>query len=196
MVGNTEAHGLPPTGPRRGNRWSLATWSAAACLLLLPAVAMQFTSGVDWNAADFIVMGVMLAVACGSYELATRLSGRTSYRAACAAAIAGGFLLVWVNLAVGMIGSEDNPANLLYLGVLVVGLVGALLVRFRARGMARVMVAMAAAQMLVAATAMVAGWGRPHSPPLEVLGVSAFFAMPWLVSAVLFRMAGRPHRAG
>jgi len=196
MVGNTQTHGVRPTGRGRGNRWSAVTWAAAACLLLLPAVAMRFTDEVDWGAEDFIVMGVMLAAACGSYELATRLSGGRSYRAASAVAIAGGFLLVWVNLAVGMIGSEDHPANLLYAGVLTVGLVGAVFVRFRAGGMARVTVAMAVAQMLVALAAVAAGWGAPYSPPAEVLGVSALFAVPWLMSAALFRHAARPRPAG
>lgn len=61
---------------RRGNRLRLALWGAAAGLLLLPAVAMRFHgSGVDWNAADFVVMGVMVAAACGTYELAVWMSG-------------------------------------------------------------------------------------------------------------------------
>ena len=33
------------------------------------------------------------------------------------------FLLIWINLAVGIIGSEDNPANLMYGAVLLLGLV-------------------------------------------------------------------------
>jgi hypothetical protein len=36
--------------------------------------------------------------------------------------LARGLLLVWVTGAVGIIGSEDNPANSLYIGVLGVGL--------------------------------------------------------------------------
>jgi hypothetical protein len=41
------------------------------------------------------------------------------------------FILIWMNLAVGIIGSEDNPANLMYGGVLAVAIVGAFMVRFR-----------------------------------------------------------------
>lgn len=47
------------------------------------------------------------------------------------------FLLVWVNLAVGMIGDDGDPANLLFGGVLVVGIAEAAIGRFRHAGMMR-----------------------------------------------------------
>ena len=176
---------------RRGNRARLAIWGAAAGLLLLPWVAMQFTHEVDWDGTDFIVAGAMLLAACGAYELATRMSGNTTYRAAFGIVIVGAFLLVWVNLAVGIIGSENNPANLMYFGVLAVGLIGALVARFEPRGMARALVAMALAQVLVAVIAVIADWGMPHGAPAEVIGVTAFFVAPWLASATLFWKAAR-----
>jgi hypothetical protein len=46
-----------------------------------------------------------------------------------------------MNLAVGIIGSEDNPANLMYGGVLAVGIIGAIIARFEPHGMARALVA-------------------------------------------------------
>jgi hypothetical protein len=55
--------------------------------------------------------------------------------------------------------------------------------------MARTLVATALAQALVAVIAVIAGMGRPASPPLEILGVTALFAALWLVSAWLFRKA-------
>lgn len=190
MTPNTQTGAARPR-----NRWSMAIWGTAAYLLLLPAVAMRFTSEVNWTASDFIAIGAMLAIACGSYEFATRLSSNTSYRAGCGAAIAGAFLLVWINLSVGMIGAAGDPANVMYLGVLAVGLVGAILVRFRPRGMVRTMLAMTGVQMLVAVVAIVAGWGLPYSPPVEVLGVTMVFSGPWLVSAALFWNAARERAA-
>src|SRR5262245_33253190 len=93
---------------RHGNPWRIAVWGAAACLLLLPLVAMQFKgTGVDWSGTDFLVMGVLLAAACTGYEVGTRLSSSTLYRAAFGAAVLGGFLLVWIDLAVGIIGDND-----------------------------------------------------------------------------------------
>jgi hypothetical protein len=44
-------------------------------LILLPWVAMQFTAEVNWSRPDFAVMGAIMAVACGTYELATRITG-------------------------------------------------------------------------------------------------------------------------
>ena len=69
-------------GGRRGNRWRTAIWGTAALLLLLPWVAMQFTEEVAWDLADFIIIGAMLFAACGTYELAARLTVSTAYRAA------------------------------------------------------------------------------------------------------------------
>lgn len=179
MASNTDD---ASAGARRRNRWSLAIWVGAALLLLVPAVAMQFTSEVDWTASDFVVLGAMLSVACGAYELAARITGNTLYRAAVGIAIATAFLTVWVNGAVGMLGSEDNPANLMFGGVLAVGFVGSAVARFRPRGMARALVATALAQTLVAVIAAVAGWG-------DIAVATVFFGALWLASAWLFRRA-------
>ena len=69
-------------GPR-GNRLRPFVWGAAACLLLLPAVAMQWfpASEVNWTALDFIAMGVLLAILCGLYELGAWMSDNIAYRA-------------------------------------------------------------------------------------------------------------------
>lgn len=169
------------------NRWRIAVWGGAALLLLLPLVAMQFTTEVAWTGFDFLLFGVMLAVLGGGIELAVRMSRHYAYRAAAGIALVTGFLLVWMNLAVGIIGNEENPANLMFAAVLAVGLVGALIVRFRAEGLARTMVAMAAAMMLVAVAAQIGGafiW------PLAVV-----FSGLWLASAWLFRKAARDQGA-
>jgi hypothetical protein len=81
---------------------------------------MQVTDEVDWSVADFAVFGAMLTAAGGTYDLAARMTGNTAYRAAVGVAIAAVFILVWMNLAVGIIGTEDNPANLMHGGVLAV----------------------------------------------------------------------------
>jgi hypothetical protein len=115
----------------------------------------------------------------------------TAYRAAVGVALAVAFLLAWVNLAVGIIGSEDNLANLMYVGVLAVGIIGATIARFRPRGMARTLFATALAQASVAVIALLFGLGSPWSPPVEILAVNGFFAALFVGSALLFRYAGR-----
>ncbi|MCP5396432.1 MAG: hypothetical protein H6918_06825 [Sphingomonadaceae bacterium] len=82
--------------------WRFAMWSAAAGLLALPAIAMQFTPEVNWGPGDFIVMGGMLAMLCGGVELAARfLPGKRAFGLAGLALLAI-FLLVWAELAVGI----------------------------------------------------------------------------------------------
>lgn len=187
MAGNTQDGG----GQRR-SRWRIAVWGTAAFLLLLPLVAMQFNNEVNWDETDFIVFGAMLAVACSAYELAARASGSSAYRAAAGIAIAAAFILVWINLAVGIIGSEDNPANLMYGGVLAVGVIGALIAGFQPVGMARALVVTALAQASVGVIALIAGFGSTApSFPEAIVFLTGFFAALWLLSAWLFRKAAR-----
>lgn len=86
----------------RGGGWRIAMWGAAAGLLLLPAVAMQFTSEVAWGREDFLAMGTMLLIACGSFELAMKAIRSPVGRGLAGVVILGLFLLVWVELAVGI----------------------------------------------------------------------------------------------
>jgi hypothetical protein len=158
---------------------------ATVLLLLVPLVAMQFTDEVRWSVADFVVAGALLFGAGVTYQLLAARTDNLAYRAGVGVAVAAALMLVWANLAVGLIGSEDNPANLMYLGVLAVGIIGALLARFHARGMARALSAMALAQALVALVAL----GLPSSRPLEIVAVNAFFIALFAGSAYLFRRA-------
>ena len=143
---------------------------ATGFLLLIPFLAMQFTEEVEWDLADFTVAGVLLFGAGLTYELAVRkAAGNIAYRAAIGIAVLAALSLIWVNLAVGLIGAEDNPANLMYCGVLVVGIVGAIFSRLQPRGMALTLISMALAQALVAVIALIFGLGHPTSEPLEIL---------------------------
>jgi len=177
---------------RQGRFRRLAPWMMAALVLLLPLVAMQFSDEVDWNAADFAIMGALLLAVCALYEAAARMTGGVAYRAAIGIALVAALLLVWINLAVGIIGSDDDPANLIFVGVLAVGLIGSLMARFRAHGMARAFAATAFAQATAAPIALTAGWGSAGSNgPWPLVTLTAFFAAFWLGSAWLFRKAGR-----
>ncbi len=181
---------------RRGSRWRIGAWAVAALVLLLPLVAMQFTDEVNWDLADFALAAALLVGVGVSYELAVRTTGDTAYRAAVGVALAAALLLVWVNGAVGIIGSEDNDANLMYGGVLVVGALGAVIARFKPGGMARALFATALAQTLVAVIALVGRMGSPYTGPLEIVTINGFFVALFVGSAVLFSKAarGRPDR--
>lgn len=179
MASDPRTHGRPSR-----NRWRMAAWGAAAGLILLPLVAMQFTQEVDWGPEDFAFAIMMVAGVGVTYELAVRTTGNRAYRAGVGVALAAAFVQVWVNAAVGIIGSEDNPVNWLFDAVPAVGVVGALIARFRPAGLARAMAATAVAQVLVAVAAFAAGFG--FTGPITV-----FFTGLWLISAWLFRKAAR-----
>lgn len=161
-------------------------------LLLIPFVAMQFTDEVNWDLFDFVIMGAVLFSIGLSYELIGKRSSKTVYRAAFGAGLLGAFLLFWVNGAVGIIGGENQPANLLYGAVFVVGLIGSLIARFKPRGMARTLFTAAGIQVLVPVAAFFI-WPPPTtswSPSVfGVFALSVFFAILFLLSAILFQRA-------
>ncbi len=165
-----------------------------AFILMLPLVAMQFTDEVVWDLFDFIVMGGVLLGAGLAYELVARRSEKTVYRVAFGVGLAGAFLLFWVNAAVGIIGNEGQPANLMYGAVFAVGFIGSLMARFKPRGMARTLFAAALTQVLVPVIALLV-WPPPATSwapgVFGVFVLSAFFALLFLGSAWLFRKAAR-----
>jgi len=165
-----------------------------ALLLLIPLVAMKFTTEVNWTPADFAVAGLLLFGAGLAYVLVARMGSNGSYRLGAGVAVAAGLLLVWGNLAVGFIGSEDNPANLLYGAVLLVAAVGALIARFRAPGMARAMFGAALTQVAVPVVAALIWRPEVNLGMLYVLALNTIFAGIWAASGWLFRRAGRPAR--
>jgi len=169
----------------RWNGWRIARWTIPALLLTIPLIAH-----FPWTGSDFVVMGVLLFGAVGIYELVARIDTSLPYRAGAAVAVATSFLLVWINLAVGIIGSENNPLNLLYAAVLAVALGGTIGARFRPNGMARAMAATGAVQALVGLVAVLAAANEPPGPVGQVM-LNGGFAGLWLLSALLFRTSAR-----
>ena len=162
----------------------------AALILSLPLLAMQITDEVAWTPADFAVAGVLLIGTGLMRHAVARKRGNTPYRVAVGVALAAALLLVWAILAVGVIGEEGDPADLMYGGVLAVGIIGAIIARFRPDGMGRALLAMAIAQALVAVIALIAGKHQsPISSVFEVLGLNGFFVALFIGSAWLFRRA-------
>lgn len=165
-----------------------AVWGGAGLLMLAPFVATLLTDEMAWDANDFVVWGAMLLAACGAFEAAVRMSSNWAYRAAAVVAVGTAFLLVWISLAVGVIGSQDD----LYLGVLVIGFAGALGAGGRPDGIARTLAAMAVATALIGVAAVAFGWGSEGAnwPQVAILA-NGIFAAAWLLSAWLFRRAAR-----
>ncbi len=167
---------------------------ATASLLLIPLVARQFSQEVAWAWSDFVGAGSLLFGAGLTYLVLAQKGANLTYRVAVGVAVAAGLLLVWANLAVGLVGSEHNPANLLYGGVLAVAIIGAVVARFRPLGMSRAMFAAALTYVLVTAIALViwppsAATAEPTVGLVNVVVANAAFAALWAASGWLFRRA-------
>jgi len=95
-----------------GVPWRILGWGTAGFLLLLPLVAMQFTTEVNWTASDFAFAAVVLGAVGGTFELAVRKSGSVAYRLGVAAALAATFLLVLGLLTVAATAANPSPLSL------------------------------------------------------------------------------------
>lgn len=116
--------------------------------LLVPLLASQVVEGWSWKPGTFAFLYVLLFGLGMAYALVARRVGAWSYKVGVALALAAGFALGWSTMV--QVAGSERPRNLLYLGVLLVGLVGVALARLEARGLARTLFAMAATLALIA----------------------------------------------
>lgn len=114
-------------------------------------------------------------------------------RRALAAGALSVLFLVWSAGALGILNEAGDPADLLYGGVLAVGVVGAAFVRLRPLGMARVFVAMAGTQAAVTFVALAGGLVESN-PLVEILGINGMFVVLHLGVAALFWRAAPSRR--
>ena len=117
------------------------------------------------------------------------LQSNTAYGFAVGMALTAAFLIVWLNAAAGLIGIEDDdPANLLYVGVLAIGLIGAVIARLHPRGLARALFATALGTALVGAIAL----KLPNTASsLQIVMLHGMFVALFAGSALLFRYSAR-----
>jgi hypothetical protein len=158
--------------------------------MLAPVIAARLTDEMAWDPADFTLVAIMLAAACGFWELAMRKNRNLAFAGGALAAGSAALLLFLVNGAVGLAGTEDDPANLLFFGVLTAALGGAIVVRFKPEGMARTMAVTAGMQVVAGALAA----GMAGDLRGFLLGTAMFLPL-WLLSSWLFARAGRQESA-
>lgn len=162
----------------------LALLGGVAALMVLPVVALRAAESAAWDPGDAVFLAILLAGVGLAHELAARARGGRAYAVGLGIAVAAALLQAWINLAVGIVGNEDNPVNLIYAGVIAVAALGALIARLRPAGMAVAMTAAAAAQALTFVAAIAGGLG--FTGPITI-----FFAALWLLAAWAFRKAAR-----
>jgi hypothetical protein len=149
----------------------------------------------QWKPGAF-VLAIVLLLGAGRllYELVTRKRPNSrTYWAGVGLALAAVFALVWMNAAVGGI-LGDNPANMMYFGVLLVGLTGTTLARLEPQGTSHALLATAFAIILVPAIALGIGTPAFTNGVAAVFGLHTCFALLFVASAMLFRRSAREHR--
>jgi hypothetical protein len=155
-----------------------------AALLLIPFLAKW-----PWSSSDFVAAAVMLLGSGVAYEFISRRAQNTAYKLGVAGAVGTALFIFWSSGAVGIIGSEDNPANIMYLGVIAVEILGAIISRLRAPGMAKTMFVTAIAHALVPVIALVIWKPELDSGVAQVIWINAFFVILWVASGLLFKQA-------
>jgi hypothetical protein len=153
-------------------------------LLMVPAVASRLVEGWNWPARAFVFVYILFFLTVLAYTLIARRMEAWSYKAAVGLALVTGFSLGWSNMV--QVADSGHPENLVYYSVLVVGIVGALLARLHARGLARTLFVMAATLALIA---LILPSGAPPEFARRIaighgVGVALFTA-----SGLLFRHA-------
>ena len=154
-------------------------------LLMVPLVASRVVEGWNWGPGAFVFTYVMFFSTGMAYALIARKMGAWAYKAAVGLALVTGFVMGWSNMV--HTSESDNPANLLYFGVLVLGGVGAWLARLEPRGMARALFAMAG---VLAVLAVVLASAAPLGLERRVAVMHGLFVVLFAASGLLFRRAG------
>ncbi|HEY3403735.1 MAG TPA: hypothetical protein VGK59_10135 [Ohtaekwangia sp.] len=159
-------------------------------LLLIPWLAMQFTDEVHWSPFDFLIAALLLFLTGLSFVLVTRFVSDIIYRAAVGLAFGTTLLMIWVNLAVGLIGSGPNLGNILLMIVVPIVVAGTIRSRMRTQGMERTMYVSALTVVLIAIISIL--MNTPESSvnsTIEIAGVCGLFAALFAVAGSLFRYA-------
>ena len=112
--------------------------------------------------------------------------GTGAYRTGLVVALVVAFLTVWTTIV-----RDDGSGAGFFMIILAVG-VGWFAAGFRATGMARAMVGVAAMQMCLGALIATAPvTANVPGGPLKVLLFNGFFSVLWLISAALFSLAAK-----
>jgi hypothetical protein len=156
---------------------ALAVW-------MVPLVASQVVEGWHWGVGGFAFVYFLFFLTGMVIALVAKKMGVWSYKAGVGVAVVAGFILgwsTWVQAA-----DLENPANFWYDIVLVVGAIGACLVRLKASGLAWTLFVMAAT---LAVIAVILPSGAPTDMARRMAIGHVVYVVLFAASGLLFRHA-------
>jgi hypothetical protein len=156
----------------------------ALAMLMVPLVASQFVEDWNWPVGAFVRVYVLFFGTGMVFALVARRMGAWSYKAGVGVALVAGFALGWSNMV--QVADSGHPENLVYYSVLAVGVVGALLARLQARGLALTLFAMAATLALIAV--ILPSGAPPDMARRMAIGHGVYVAL-FTASGLMFRHA-------
>ncbi len=173
-------------------RLRMLLWGGAAVLFSIPVVAQIVEAeGFLWTIGDFVTAGVAILIAATVIDFGIRKADTMPYAIASAIAVGICFLTFWANGAVGIVGNEETMTPMPRFTASSCSRYSpprfAIALRRGAPGaMARAMVACAIAQVVAGIIVALLGY--------FTLIFTGFMTGMWLLSAVLYRRAGRRGR--
>jgi hypothetical protein len=153
-------------------------------VLTVPLVASRLVEGWNWPAGAFVFVYVLFFGTGMAYALIARRMGAWSYKVGVGVALVAGFALGWSNMV--QVADSGHPENLVYYSVLAVGVVGALLARLQARGLALTLFVMAATLALIAV--ILPSGAPPDMARRMAIGHGVYVAL-FTASGLMFRHA-------
>lgn len=163
---------------------ALAVW-------MIPAVAAQFVADWHWGVGGFAMAYLVFFTAGMAFALIARRMGAWTYKAGVGLAVFAGLGLAWSNMV--HVAGTENPANLWYYSVLLVGLIGAAVARLRAWGLAWTLFAMAAVMAVI--SVLLPSGAPPEMARRMAIGHAGLVGL-FAASGLLFRRAGQAQMGG
>lgn len=161
----------------------------ALIVLMVPLAATFITEEMQWDIADFVIVGLLLFTSFFAYKVLAQKSNMM-YRIATGITVLTALFMTWVNLGVGIVGSGPNIPNLLYGAIPVIGFLGAIMVRFKPLGMARTLFVMAIFNAIIALIAIIgSNLHSAEDATLQIIMLNGFFIVLWTAAGLFFRNA-------
>jgi hypothetical protein len=171
--------------------WRYLMWIVAGGLALAAALA---TEEIRQGEYARVILAVLFAIGCAIVEVGVRKSARWTYSAGLIVTGLTSLGQAYMNVVAGLIGSPDNPFNVMFYLIAALALTGSLIVQGRATGLVWVMGAAALAQVAAGVVGGMLVPGDAGEPqPAGIMFLTMYFTGLWLNAAALFRAAARPN---